>query len=453
MTQYRLPILILAVALLLPACDFFDPDEVTDADSPSVDAVQENATQAQLQDLVAGLEYRHRAYTDGNADLTQLFGSFGREVYAAYASDPRFITNWLGFDGTTPDPEFFIDGSAYDTPYEAIKQANTLINSVNATDAVNEQQAAGYIGFAQTIQGFQYLIPLQGQYRNPEGSIRIDVDDPLNPGPFLPYDDALAEIRNLLDEGNTSLDAAGGTFNFTLTSGFAGFSTPEGMQQVNRAIAARAAIYAEDWQGALDALDDSFLSLTQGEASMNEGVYHAFGNPPDLFNPLFYPRDANTNQILMVHPSMIDDALPGDERVANKFFERTDPIVNPNLGSVELFYQDNRYDTQTSPVPFIRNEELILIYAEANAQLDQPTEAVEAIDIIRETWGLDPYTGPTDTESLIDEILFQRRYSLWAEGGHRWIDARRYDRLDEIPTAIDGGQVFERLVRPLSESS
>jgi len=225
------------------------------------------------------------------------------------------------------------------------------------------------------------------------------------------------------------------------------------MQQVNRAIAARAAIYAEDWQGALDALDDSFLSLTEGEASMNTGVYHAFGNPPDLFNPLFYPRDANTNQILMVHPSMIDDALPGDERVENKFFERTDPIVNPNLGSAELFYQDNRYDTQTSPVPFIRNEELILIYAEAHAQLDQPTEAVEAIDIIRETWGLDPYTGPTDTDALIDEILFQRRYSLWAEGGHRWIDARRYDRLDEIPTAIDGGQVFERLVRPLSESS
>jgi hypothetical protein len=136
-----------------------------------------------------------------------------------------------------------------------------------------------------------------------------------------------------------------------------------------------------------------------------------------------------------------------------KFFERDAPITNGDLPGVELFYQDNRYENNTAPVPFFRNEELILIYAEANAQLEQFGPAVDAIDLIRTTWGLDPYTGPETTDALIDEILFQRRYSLWAEGGHRWIDARRYDRLDEIPTALDEGQVFERLVRPLSEIS
>jgi len=453
MIRLRIPLLLLAVALGFTACDFFDPDRVTNADSPTVEGVETGATEAQLQDLVSGLEFRHRAYTDGTADLTQLFGSFGREVYAAYSSDPRFITNWLGFNGVTPDPEFFADGSSYDTPYEAIKQANALIDAVNNTEAVTEAERAGYIGFAQTIQGFQYLIPLQAQYRNADGSIRIDVSDPLEPGPFLPYDDALAEIRQLLNDGNSTLGQAGSAFNFALNSGFAGFDTPADMQLLNRAIAARAAIYAEDWQGALDALDDSFFELEAGEASMNEGAYHVFGAPPDLFNPLFYPRNANTSQILMVHPSMIADALPGDERVPLKFFERNDPITNPDLGSVELFYQDNRYETETSPVPFLRNEELILIYAEANAQLEQFSNAVDAIDIIRETWGLDPYAGPETTDALIDEILFQRRYSLWAEGGHRWIDARRYDRLDEIPTDIDGGQVFTRLRRPLSEQS
>ena len=444
---------LLAVGLLLPACDFFDPDTITNADSPSVDAVAENASKSELQNLVSGLEFRHREYTDGTAGVTQLFGSFGREVYAAYASDPRFITNWLGKDGVTPDPEFFADAASFDEPYQAIKQANTLIDAVNNTDAVTEQERAGYIGLAQTIQAFQYLIPLQAQYRNPDGSIRIDVADPLNPGPYLPYDEALADIRQLLDDAQTTLEQAGSSFDFALTSGWGEFATPAGMQQVNRALAARAAIYAEDWQGALDALDDSFLSLTTGEASMNVGAYHVFGAPPDLFNPLFYPRNANTSQILMVHPSMIDDALPGDARVPLKFFERDAPITNGDLPGVELFYQDNRYDTQTSPVPFIRNEELILIYAEANAQLEQFTPAVNAIDLIRTTWDLAPYAGPQTTDALIDEILFQRRYSLWAEGGHRWIDARRYDRLEAIPTDLDGGQVFERLVRPLSEIS
>ncbi|WP_217992502.1 RagB/SusD family nutrient uptake outer membrane protein [Longimonas halophila] len=443
---------VLLLAATLAACDFFDPGTVTNPNSPSTEAVLSGASQSELQNLVTGLEDRHR---NAPPAVTELYGSFGREVYAAFASDPRFVTNWLGQEGVTPDAEFFADGSAFDTPYAAIKQGNFLIEAVNNTDAVDDQERNGYIGFAKTIQAYQYLIALNGQWRgpdrNPPGSIRIDVADPLNPGPFLGYDEALAEIRGLLDEAYAEIGNAGDSFAFTLSEGFAGFDTPTTMRELNRAIAARAAIYAEDWPGALDALDNSFLSLTPGEASMNEGAYHVFGSPPDQFNPLFYPRNANTNQILMVHPSMIDDALPGDLRVERKFFERNEPITNGDLPGVELFYQDNRYESNESPIPFMRNEELILIHAEAQAQTGNLGEAVDAIDIIRETWELNTYDGPVNEEALIDEILFQRRYSLWAEGGHRWIDARRYDRLDAIPTELDGGQVFEKLARPLSE--
>ena len=443
---------IVLLAATMAACDFFDPGTVTDPNSPSTEAVLNGASQSELQNLVTGLESRHR---NAPPDVTELYGSFGREVYATFASDPRFITNWLGQGGVTPDAEFFADGSAFDTPYAAVKQGNFLIEAVNNTDVINEQERSGYIGFAKTIQAYQYLIALNGQWRgpdrNPPGSIRIDVADPLNPGPFLSYDDALAEIRRILDEANGQLSNAGSEFAFTLSDGFAGFDTPSTMQELNRAIAARAAIYAEDWTGALNALNASFLSLESGEASMNEGAYHVFGSPPDQFNPLFYPRNANTNQILMAHPSMIADALPGDLRVENKFFQRDEPITNGDLPGVELFYQDNRYETNESPIPFMRNEELILIYAEAQTQTGNLNDAVDAIDIIRETWELDDYSGAVNEEALIDEILFQRRYSLWAEGGHRWIDARRYDRLDEIPTELDGGQVFEKLARPLSE--
>lgn len=444
--------LIAALAFAVTACDFFDPDTVTDPNSPSTNEVLSGASQSELQNLVTGLESRHRNTTTG---VTELYGSFGREVYATFASDPRFITNWLGQDGVTPDAEFFGDGDAFNTPYAAIKQGNFIIEAVKNTDAVGDQERNGYIGFAKTIQAYQYLIALNGQWRgpdrNPPGSIRIDVSDPLNPGPFLSYDDALAEIRSILGEANSQLGNAGSEFAFTLSSGFAGFDTPSTMQELNRAIAARAAIYAEDWEGALSALDASFLSLEPGEASMNEGAYHVFGAPPDQFNPLFYPRNANTNQILMVHPSMIKDALPGDLRVERKFFRRDEPITNGDLPGVELFYQDDRFESNESPFPFIRNEELILIYAEAQTQTGSFSDAVDAIDVIRETWELDPYSGSVSEEALIDEILFQRRYSLWAEGGHRWVDARRYGRLDEIPTELDGGQVFERLARPLSE--
>jgi hypothetical protein len=297
------------------------------------------------------------------------------------------------------------------------------------------------------------------QYNN---GIRFDVDEPLNPGPFLDYDDALAAIRMLLDEGNSDLNNAGSSFFFDLTSGFSGFNDPDGMQQVNRAIAARLALYAEDYQGALTALNNSFMDLNVTESTsekMNIGPAHVYGEAPDINNPLFYPLDQSTNTILIVHPALIEDALPGDARL-NKFAERVNnPVQNSGITDAngnQLLgrYQDARWATNTSPIPFIRNEELILIYAEANAQLGNVTEAVDAINTVRNTWGLDDYDGATDTESLIDEILFQRRYSLWAEAGHRWIDLRRTGRLNSDYIDLrDTGNIFTQVARRTSETN
>lgn len=108
--------------------------------------------------------------------------------------------------------------------------------------------------------------------------------------------------------------------------------------------------------------------------------------------------------------------------------------------------------SNTSPMPFIKNEELILIKAEAHAQLNQTTDAVAAINIIRNAANIGNYGGATTQAALINEILYQRRYSLWAEPwGHRWIDARRYDRLNTIPTSFDQGTIFKQFPRPQSE--
>ncbi|MFM7091534.1 MAG: RagB/SusD family nutrient uptake outer membrane protein, partial [Bacteroidota bacterium] len=100
----------------------------------------------------------------------------------------------------------------------------------------------------------------------------------------------------------------------------------------------------------------------------------------------------------------------------------------------------------------IRNEELILLKAEAHANLGQTTEAVNAINIIRNAASIGNYTGATTRDALINEILYQRRYSLWAEPwGHRWIDARRYNKLNEIPTSYDKGTIFKQFPHPQAE--
>ena len=86
--------------------------------------------------------------------------------------------------------------------------------------------------------------------------------------------------------------------------------------------------------------------------------------------------------------------------------------------------------------------------------MNQTNQAVEAINIIRNAAGIGNYSGATTQAALIDEILYQRRYSLWAEPwGHRWIDARRYDRLNQIPTRYDGGTIFTQFPHPQAELS
>lgn len=430
----------------ITACDFFDPEVVDDPNNSSLSGVLNNASKVQLQNLVTGLELQNRGAIGSN----NILSSFGREIYPTFASDPRFINQWIGQDPAADaetDPSFFGSGGTYTTPYRAIKQGNILIQSAQNTDVITDAERRGILGFAKTIQALQYLIPLNTQFDN---GIRIDVADPTDLGPFLSYDDALQAIRDLLDEGLADLNNAGSTFEFSLTGGLSEFNTPGTMVDLNRAIAARAALYAEDWDAAITATEAAapFFEVATGESVMNRGAYYLYNGPPDQFNPFFYLRNTTSIQLPTVHPEVIADTLAGDLRVDNKFFLRDNPVV---LQGLTANYQDNRFATNTAPFPFFRNEELVLIYAEALAERNQGTDladAVTAINAVRNTWGLPNFVSVVQ-QDIIDEVIFQRRYSLWLEGGHRWVDMRRKGRLGELP--LDGGKIYTKIARPLSE--
>ena len=436
------------MAAALFSCNPLKIDPLTDPNNPSEAAALANAPRSQVQFLVTGLESRHKGYV---TNIVQAWNTFGRETWYLNASDPRFQTDWLGQAGRVPDAAYFgfgaTGGGSYATPYQAIKQGYVLIDAAQNSTFLTDPEKKAVAGFAKTIMGYQFLIPANWQYEN---GIRTDVKDPLNPGGFRPYTAALGFIDSLLTAGMADLNAAGTTFPFKLTAGFNGFNTIDGLKRMNRAIAARVAVYRKDWQGALTALGQSFMNLT---GDLNAGPAHTFGAPPDGFNPMFYVLDANINTIIVVHPSMLADATPGDRRVTTKFHQRTTPVtVTTDATPLVGTHQDKRWATNTAPMPFIKNEELVLIKAEAHAQLNQTADAVAAINVVRNAASIGNYSGATTQAALIDEILYQRRYSLWAEPwGHRWIDARRYDRLNTIPTSFDRGTIFKQFPRPQAE--
>jgi starch-binding outer membrane protein, SusD/RagB family len=449
MKKTLLSISLLTGLMLMNSCSFFELETPVDPNNPSLASVGQNASRSQVQNLVTGLESRHRDYV---FTVTMLFGTMGRELWYLNASDPRWQTDWLGMNGRTANANMFGYLASYQNPYFAIRQAQTTIDAVRNTGTFTDQEKNAVSGFAKTIMAYQYLLVAMGQYEN---GMRINVKDILNPGPFVPLAEAMTQIKAILDEGNTELGNAGtGNFPLRLTSGFTsnGFNTIAALRQMNRAIAARLAVYRQDWQGAVDATNASFYSAT---GSLDAGPAHTYGAPPDAFNPLFFVLNANVTTMMVVHPSVLRDTLANDARVRAKFFRRNAPVSVTSDGTpLSGQYQDRRFALNTAEIKFMRNEELVLILAEANAQLGNTQAAVAAINRIRTAAGVGNYAGATTRDALINEILFQRRYSLWAEPwGHRWVDLRRYSRLNaqNVDVTLDRGSIFPQLARPQAE--
>ena len=164
-------------------------------------------------------------------------------------------------------------------------------------------------------------------------------------------------------------------------------------------------------------------------------------------NPFFFPLGGGGDGVL-AHPSYVDDIEDDDDRI-NKVEERETARTFDGLTSN---YDTDVYKGPTSPIPVIRNAELVLLRAEANAQLGDTDDAIDDIDVIRNAASLDDYDGDDDGDSVIDEVLRQRRYELYAEG-HRWLDLRRYGRLDTLPIDRPSDDVFDRFPLPESETN
>jgi len=70
--------------------------------------------------------------------------------------------------------------------------------------------------------------------------------------------------------------------------------------------------------------------------------------------------------------------------------------------------------------------------AEANIRGGNLGAAQTDINLVRlVSGGLGPVT--LTAGNAVDQLLYERRYSLLYEYGHRWLDVRRYDRLNELP--------------------
>lgn len=447
----KLNLLILALGFFAITSCTLDGGESLNGASTS--SISDDLSRGELPQAMSGVLSDMRGGLSTQIDVQSIFG---REYYYFTSSDPRFegdvVTGNL-------DNNTFYTTTPWGSRYATIKDINLMLKGLsNTTSDFSAQEIAATRGVLNTFKAHELLMVANNQFQN---GIRLETSDPDNLGPFVTYDEAMTGIADLLESAATDLSSAASatisinaTGLFPLSRGFDNLRkissegnllplTPADFLEFNKALAARVEAYRGNYANVLSLLSGSFMDMA---GNLNKGVYHTFSlSGADQINPLFIALNQNSN-VRVAHASFLADAEAGDSRMGKVVLRNNPREASGLVGTHDVWI----YQSNVDNVPIIRNEELILLYAEAN-MVSNPGEAVTAINVIRNAAGLANYGGAQTAAALEDEILKQRRYSLFGEG-HRWIDMRRFNRLNELPNDRASDNVPSAVPIPANEN-
>ena len=434
-----------------------------------------------LQLLANGVVFQLGAQTPAYIDD---LGTFGREAFEYTPTEGRNTTAYLQADR--------LDRAGFTAVAWAGRYTNlrNLLNLRSAIDAasITAAQKSAANGYAKTMEALElhYVIATRDTIGAP-----VEVREELTfIAPFVSRDSVYRVISARLDEGAAYLAAGGTAFPFTVNLQFTGLGTvtPATFLRFNRAIAARVLAYrgslnmncgaASCYQQALTAANASFLGAVAptSRANLDAGVYNIYATSTGATqNTLSQATSAGA--LRYAHPSILRDTTgrdanglliygavnasrAADSRVQAKIRNLSAPAAPPAaIGptSVATPYGFAHYPTASSPIPIIRNEELVLIRAEANIGLGNFPAALEDINRIRTvSGGVAPLATLGTRDQAIDALLYERWLSLLYEG-HRIIDHRRFNRLNRLPldkiaTPANGVRHFIQSVLPVPQA-
>jgi len=426
-----------ATAATLVACS--DRLTVPNFQNPTVDGISADPLAA-IPLLATGV-----LRDDRGAMVTYIrdVGILGREVYNYTPTEGRNTSGYLTSDVNNQASFGATSGGGFASQYFTVRDAFNTLTVLDASGSVfTDAQKSALRGLMHTQVALALLYVINTRH-NLGAPVEVS-SDATKLFPFVPRDSVFSYISGTLNSAQTELAAGGTAFPFTLPSGYTGFTTPANYAKFNRALAARVYAYraslgasgcgaarsAACYQLALTALGSSFIDPA---GSLTLGVYDVYSAASgDLAN-----SNANQATVNVVAHAKSDsgilnkaDGTP-DNRFTNKFLKLASPKQPPTtVSAVPTNWDYKIYDARTDPVAVIRNEELILLRAEARYYTGDQTGALADINTIRtRSGGLDARGAFTSESDFLDALLYTRRLSLTFEG-HRWIDMRRFGRLN-----------------------
>jgi hypothetical protein len=434
----------LATALAAGACDDI---QVPDYNRSSIEDLVTNPNASLVNQASAGLY--HNARRDA-ATRTRFAGSLGREVYYLDPNEPRYASE-LVTGGI--DPSSFAGNHNYLNPYGTIAQGQIILTAVDkvlSSEYTNAQKSA-VKGFVYTMMGNDMLIIAELRQHGPD-VVNANPLDP--PAPMKTQAELYTKAAEYLDTAVPLLKAGGTAFPFPSPSGMDGFTTPNStFLQYNRALRTRLDILRRQYAAARIHVDSSFITTPASptRATFNLGAYYTYGTGSgDISNALA----TGTQEV--AEPTLRTDAQlqPGgarDERFLLKVDSAGSTITRYGITSNLRYKMYRTSGSQftggnsgtASPIPIIRNEDLILMRAEAKWFTGDQAGAMADLNYVRTGSGkLAPIlTTPANDEAFITLLLYERRYSIMYEGGYRWLDYRRFNRLSTFTNYPRTGDV------------
>ncbi len=328
--------------------------------------------------------------------------------------------------------------------YNVIYQANSAIAGISASTGVSASMKQQLVGEAEVIRAFCYfyLVNLYGDvplvltpnYTENEGMART------------PAEQVYGQIKMDLIAAKSALSS-----NYLSPSGTASMERVRPNAGAAAALLSRVYLFTGVYDSAeLEAtavinnsnyalvsdLDSAFL------ASNKEAIWQLEA-PDNGFNT----QDGGTFVLSFfggaspIFPFILSDSLeyhfePGDLRQSHW----TDSISQN--GSVYYYpFKYKLYFTGSAPTEYptlLRLAEMYLVRAEARAQQNEligANGALADLNTIRRRAGLGPSSAVSQAD-IETAILRERRFELFTEYGHRWLDLKRTGNLDAVMSMV-----------------
>lgn len=354
----------------------------------------------------------------------------GDLVFDGWLALPQFFSDEGNATGTFPTrlefgnlnvfPANGTMATVFTEYYITINNANNVIAGVpNVVDeSFTAEERTDYVAQAKMIRGqiYLHLVSLWGEVPLIV-SPTIDVGDVLNV-PKSSVADIYAQITKDLTDASNGLLAA--------------TSSKRVSQQAAKALLARLNLYQGNWQAAIDnataALGDPNFSLV-GVPYLADVIYQLAFTATDgnVLNFFYGPSDFGGRYSIGPSATFMNAFETGDPRFLATI--DTSSAAVP-FGVKYPDFAAGISGTATDPIFFVRHAEMVLIIAEAYAEMGDFTNANAWFNQVRQRVSMPDKT--LDASNFVDMILQERFVEFGFEGPFRLIDLRRKGKALEV---------------------